>query len=285
MKVAIIGHGYVGKAMDRFFRRNFDIAIYGIATQPDRDAVRGADLAVICVPTPQTADGAADVSAVEDAVAWLDVPLIVIKSTVPPGTTDRLAKEYGKAVHFSPEFIGELSNFSAPWKYPDKSRVEMHSFTIVGGERASDVLEFFQRGQASDAHFVACAAVEAELAKYMENTFFALKVTFCNEFFDIIEAFGADYKRVRELWLLDPRFDPSHTLVFRHDRGFGGKCLPKDIAAIVAAAQANGCEPALLKAVIACNKARRSGVGAEAPPRVRARGNGHGHAGNGRAAV
>jgi nucleotide sugar dehydrogenase len=260
MKIAIVGHGYVGKGMERLFRNRFELGIVDTVTQPDRGAAKGADLAVVCVPTPQGPDGAADTSAVEEVVRWLDAPLILIKSTVPPGTTDRLAKETGKAVHFSPEYMGEPTWFVPPWKYPDPRAPETHDFVIVGGPKADFVLDFFVKVMAPNTRYMACTAIEAELAKYMENSWFAMKVTFCNEFARIAETFGIEYKKLRELWLLDSRMDPDHTIVFRDAPGFGGKCLPKDLAAIIAASTAAGYEPQLLKAVDATNRVLRRGM-------------------------
>jgi nucleotide sugar dehydrogenase len=258
MKIAIIGHGYVGKGMERLFAPKYELAIVDVATQPDRSVAAGADLAVVCVPTPESSSGAADVSAVEEVVRWVDAPLVLIKSTVPPGTTDRLARETGKAVHFSPEYMGEPTWFVPPWKYPDPRAPETHDFVIVGGEKADRVLDFFVTVMSPATRYMACTAMEAELAKYMENTWFATKVTFCNEFSRIADTFGVEYKKLRELWLLDPRMDPDHTIVFRDAPGFGGKCLPKDLAAIINASSEAGYEPQLLKAVQATNKVIRS---------------------------
>lgn len=261
-RIGIVGHGYVGQGMERLFSSAFDISIYepNLLHPPTqtRKAVMGVDLAVICVPTPMREDGSADILAVEESVAFLDAPLILIKSTVPPGTTDHLANKYMKAVHFSPEFMGEPKNFVPKWKYPDPRDPRKHDWVIVGGKNASEVLDYFVRVMSVDTRFHACTALEAELTKYMENAYFATKVTFCNEFARIAEAFGVDYKRLRELWLLDPRMEADHTAVFRDAPGFGGKCLPKDLSAIIAAAEKAGYEPGLLKAVRAVNDKLRA---------------------------
>jgi UDP-glucose 6-dehydrogenase len=99
------------------------------------------------------------------------------------------------------------------------------------------------------------------VAKYMENAFYATKVMFCNEFFDIARRFGVDYNELREVWLADPRISRDHTFVYPQDRGFGGKCLSKDTAAIIAASEQQGYTPALLRAVMAVNaKYRREDV-------------------------
>ena len=90
-------------------------------------------------------------------------------------------------------------------------------------------------------------AKTAELCKYMENAFLATKVAFVNQFYDLAEAWGVDYTELRELWLEDERIGRSHTLV-TEERGYRGRCLPKDMAAIIQAARQVGGAP-LLEAV------------------------------------
>lgn len=87
------------------------------------------------------------------------------------------------------------------------------------------------------------------MAKYMENTFFATKVTFCNQFYDLCLAMDVDYNKVRETWLLDPRIGRSHTFVYPDNRGYGGSCLPKDTAAIIYQGDEFYTDMSLLKAV------------------------------------
>lgn len=258
-KVGVVGYGVVGRSMVEMFGRAHDVSIYDKKMQLDKSAVLGVDLAVVCVPTPQKPSGSADVSAVEEVVGWLDADLILIKSTVPPGTVDRLVRETGKSICFSPEYIGEPRNFVQPWMYPDPDHSYMHDWVIVGGERASEVLDFFLPILSTDASFIACRAVEAELTKYMENTWLATKVTFCNEWARIAEVFGVDYKTLRELWLNDPRVDGSHTLVHPDAPGFGGKCLPKDTNAIVAASTVLGYNPKFLRELLRSNERYKEG--------------------------
>src|SRR5690606_4991275 len=114
---------------------------------------------------------------------------------------------------------------------------------------AGEVLDFFQRVMATTARYVACSAIEAELVKRVENAFLATKVTFANEMARIAAAHGVDWHTLRELWLLDSRVGRSHTAVFKDRPGFGGKCLPKDLSALIAEAGAAGVEASLLKAV------------------------------------
>jgi UDPglucose 6-dehydrogenase len=99
-----------------------------------------------------------------------------------------------------------------------------------------------------------CTAIEAEIIKYMENAYRATKVTFVTEFRRICETFGADWHTVRGGWLLDPRIEPAHTAAFASTPGFGGKCLPKDLAAIIRAAADAGYSPGLLSEVLHSNQ-------------------------------
>ena len=131
---------------------------------------------------------------------------------------------------------------------------------ILGGERSDTVpvADLYKTTFNSDVVIQQTDARTAELTKYMENCFLALKVTFCNEFFDLAERFGVDYNELRELWLLDPRIGRSHTFVFPSSRGFGGRCLPKDLDAAIAAARQLGYEPTLLEAAAKANRRFRA---------------------------
>lgn len=254
--IEIIGYGVVGKGMVNLFKGRFRLLINDPALKFASGEI--ADLAVVCVPTNMLPDGSADISIVEDVVSNCDSPLILIKSTVPPGTTEYLSKKYNKNICFSPEYMGESTYYTPFWKYPDPTNAASHTFVIIGGEKASDIANYFMKVMSVDTVYHLCSATEAELIKYAENTFFATKVTFCNEFYDICKAFGVDWKGVREGWLLDPRINKNHTLVFDDDRGFGGKCFPKDTNAIVKAAEVKGYTPNLLKAVLAVNEKIRN---------------------------
>lgn len=251
-KIAIVGMGIVGTGMYNLFKDQFEVIKYDIGG--DKEAVNKCDLAIICVPTNMQEDGTADTSIVDECVSWIEAPLILIKSTVPPTTTEMLSKKYNKSVCFSPEYMGESKNFTPFWKYADPKEAKMHDFVIVGGDNGSEILNYFMRVMAVDAHYISCTSREAELVKYMENSYFATKVAFCNEFYDIAKVFDIDFKKVREMWLLDSRIDRNHTLVFEWERGFGGKCLPKDTSAIVKASEEVGYSPIILKAVIKSNE-------------------------------
>lgn len=96
-------------------------------------------------------------------------------------------------------------------------------------------------------------AKTAEVIKYWKNTWGALKVTFVNEMFDVCKALGVDYYKAREGWLLDSRIEKAHTAVFVDERGFSGKCYPKDVNALARASEDAGYTPKLIRQVLANN--------------------------------
>jgi len=190
-------------------------------------------------------------------VKRLETPVILIKSTIEPGTTDRLRRETGKRIVFSPEYAGE-GRYWSPYKF-DKDMKEC-PFVIIGGPREDTnyVLDLLVPILGPKKFYYQVRAKEAEVIKYMENTYFGVKVTFANEMKRICDALGVDYYAVRTGWSLDPRVDPMHTMVFPNEPGFGGKCLPKDIQGIIRASQKAGYEPEFLKEVIRSNDRFRS---------------------------
>lgn len=91
----------------------------------------------------------------------------------------------------------------------------------------------------------------------MENAFFAMKVTFVNEMFDISQGLGVNFNKAREVWLEDPRIGRSHTFVFEDERGYGGKCLPKDMQNLITQSREVNVEPEILESIANKNKKYR----------------------------
>lgn len=215
-----------------------------------REEVDDCDLAIICVPTPSNKDGSCDISIVKEVVAWTKAPLILIKSTIKPGTTDALKRVYNKRICFSAEYMGEGNYFTPFWKYPDPTNPISHGFMVIGGdsEDCSDILDFFIPKLGPSTHVRIITALEAEIVKYAENTWGATKVIFAHLLRDICEKVGANWYQVREGWLEDPRVEEMHTAAFKK-RGFGGKCFPKDLIAFLKFCDENGLNHLLLRAV------------------------------------
>jgi len=253
MKIGVIGKGYVGKAIYNLFKDHYEI----VAKDKEGDylKINECDLSVVCVPTPMNKDGSCDTSIVEEVIKWIEAPLILIKSTVPPGTTFQLKRRWGKRICFSPEYVGEGGYYIPEWQYPHPTKIESHTFLVVGGDKkdTSEIVDIFQEKLGPTKKYVQTDANTAELTKYMENIWGAMKVTFSNEFYSIAKAFNVDYNELRELFLLDSRTEPMHTSVFPNKRGFAGKCYPKDLHGLIEATRQAGYESKLLEEVVDTN--------------------------------
>lgn len=265
-KIAVIGYGYVGKAVVDFFKGHYHGCIYDPHSKEVRsvskEEVNKCDMAVVCVPTPVGEQGQCDTTIVENTLGWLETPLIVIKSTVYPGFTDWALEAYGKRIVFSPEYIGEGKYQVQWWKdrgYPHPTDMKKHDFFIFGGERGAthEAIQYWLKVTGPDPKYIQTDPTTAEATKYMENTWGATKVRFCNEWADIAEVLGIDYAELRELFLLDGRTERMHTAVFDDQRGFGGKCFPKDLSAIIRRCEDESYEPTLLKSVRDGNKGEK----------------------------
>jgi UDPglucose 6-dehydrogenase len=178
---------------------------------------------------------------------------------VPPGTTKKLAEQHllGDQLVFSPEFIGE-GGYPVPyWEgVPHPTDMKLARFHIFGGSKVAvdNVLPYFQKVSGPFANYQSTDSTTAELVKYMENVWIANKVVFCNEFYDIAKVLGVDYNRLRELWLLDGRVGRSHTLVYPENRGFSGKCIPKDTIGFYRAVQKAGYESHIIRGLLEQNR-------------------------------
>ena len=253
-RVVVLGNGYVGSRIKSFFKDqpNIDVKVYdtnmsctNFTSIKDLNAWE-ADYAFIAVPTPMSEDGSCDTSIVEDMIHRVDAGVYIIRSTVSPGTTDRLARAYtAKNIVFSPEYFGETAN------HPLNDMSE-RAFHILGGSSDATALvcELYKEVY-QDCIFYCVDATTAEVIKYAENAYLGTKVVFVEELKCICDAIGVDFWKVREGWLLDPRINRSHTLPGKEGfAGFGGKCLPKDINAIAVASKRAGYYPHFIQAVL-----------------------------------
>ena len=238
MKIGIIGQGYVGGAIKMGFKEHYDIETYdkfdlAKSTRSSiKRVVEFTDVIFVCVPTPMRKDGTCYTGIVEEVIREInetaDGHIVVIKSTIPPGTTDRINAEYTKStVIFNPEFLTE-ANFIDDFK--NQNRI------ILGGDRkgTSKVRQLYSR-LFPQATIVKTGAKHAEMVKYFTNCFLATKVSFANEMKHICDSIDLDYDKVVEYATYDERLGKSHWSVPGPDGdlGFGGHCLPKDLSAMV----------------------------------------------------
>jgi len=250
MKVTVIGIGWVGKAMQQLFP---DAYIYSHGTTTrigTKEEANAGDIAFVCVPTPCIAEGKLDTSFVEEAVAWCACPLIVIRSTVNPGTCDYLSKKYNKAIVMQPEYLGETP---AHPMYDAKTR----KFLIIGGkqEDTRKLINLYATVYNANTTIRQVTAFEVEVIKLSENRAIAFKVAECQELYDVCEKTGVDYYTIRDaVYSDDPRFNLWWTFVYPDKRGFKSKCIPKDIYAWCAWAESAGYDPKITRGILTKNK-------------------------------
>lgn len=220
--ILIIGYGIVGKNMHQIYKNAdvYDKHIDEYSTKKDKTY----ECAFICVPTPSNKDGSCNTDHVEEAVEETKADIIIIKSTVPPKTTEYLKQKYNKNIVFSPEYFGETQHANVGY-----------DFVILGGDskdtfKASQIVQHYHTAFMKIYQY---DSTTAELIKYMENAYLATKVTFCNEFYRMAKELGVNYNELREGFIADPRVNPSHTFVYEQAPYYDSKCLNKDLPAIL----------------------------------------------------
>lgn len=256
IKIAIIGsEGYIGSSLNELFKDHAEIIGYDIKNNTSSQEVNNCKIAFVAVPTPPDESGKCDISIVEECVSWIETEIIVIKSTVIPGTTEYLSKKYKKRIVFCPEFFG-TSKYYIP---KEIGGLKEWPFYVFGGSKTDiePVLKFYQQVGGPTKKYLQTNSKTAEMLKYVDNSFFATKIIFFNEVYNICRKAGVNYNELRELLLNDKRINSMHTIVNTENgksKGFGGHCLPKDIQALSELSKELGVNSEFLKQVIKTNK-------------------------------
>ena len=231
IKVGIMGVGMVGGAMKRYFEKmgRAPLVFDKGTGEGSLAEVNQADIIFICVPTPYHSEsGGFDLSYVREACSNVQgSKVVVIKSTVVPGATEKLQKEFPQHQFlFNPEFLTELTA-DQDMQYPDR---QIMGYTKESYSVAQDAMMVLPLAPYERI----MPATEAELVKYFGNNWFALKVAYANQFFDLCQKLGVDYDNIKEAAAADKRIGRSHLEVWHKGyRGYGGKCLVKDIRAMI----------------------------------------------------
>jgi UDPglucose 6-dehydrogenase len=248
IKTAVIGFGWVGKSMFKLFPES---VVYDKPLgQGTIDQVNDCDIAFICVPTPCPDKDELDTSIVEEVIKWCLCPLIVIRSTVNPGFTARMAKKTHKHIVFQPEYLGETVGH--PMLDP-----AARQFMIIGGdsEDRRTLIELYTGVYNANINIRQTSALEAEVIKLSENRAIMFKVAQCQELYDACQAAQVDYYTIRDaVYGDDPRFNLWFTFIYPERRGANSKCIPKDVYAWQAWALSSGFDPALTVAMLEDNE-------------------------------
>lgn len=207
-----------------------------------RAAINACGVSFLAVPTPNLENGSLDTSIIDDVMSWCESDIVVIRSAVNPGTSDRLETE-GHNIVYQPEYIGE----GVSPALLDESKTP---FMILGGkpENRRKVIEKYQEVYNANIKIRQVTNLEAEVIKLSENRAIMYKVAQCQELYDACETAGVDYYTVRDaVYGDDPRFNLWHTFVYPDSRGANSKCIPKDVKAWSAWADNSELTDAMLK--------------------------------------
>lgn len=267
-QIGIIGQGFVGSAVREGMQNYFKV--FAFDKDPNKFSncsslfavVESTELTFLCVPTPMRKSGECDLSILNTALTDISESvkalnkkdyIVVIKSTIPPGTTEKLNTMYPLLdIVFNPEFLTEAN---AVDDYKNQNRI------VIGGERPSStkVKQVFAKAF-PNVPIIKTSSTIAEMIKYVTNTFLALKVSYANEMYQICQGLQIDYDKVIEYARYDNRLGNSHWSVPGPDGdfGFGGHCFPKDIAALQYLAKQLNVDTVVLNAAIDKNKEVRT---------------------------
>ena len=252
-KIGIVGQGFVGTAIREGLSHIFDMQTYdkfkkeASTCSSLQELSKKVEILFVCLPTPMNKDGSCNLSIIESVIEELDGysnnNIAIIKSTIPPGTTERLNSQcQNLKVVFSPEFLTE-ANFIDDFK--NQNRV------IIGGPRpaSTKVKNLFTKAFPGIT-IIKTGSNTAESVKYFTNCFLAVKVGFANEFKQICDRMDVDFDKVVEYGLYDKRIGSTHFSVPGPDGrlGFGGSCFPKDLNALISIASESGVKPLVLTA-------------------------------------
>jgi len=242
-KIGIIGRGFVGSAVEFGFSAqtgcDAEVKVYDKDSSKSLhtldETVNDSDFIFLSVPTPSNVDGSMHLGILESALSDIQAVnkrkgnIILIRSTILPGTTKELAKKFTKLnIVFNPEFLTERS---AKFDFINQSRF------IIGGRKrhTGRVAELFRWRFGDSVPCIETNWETAEMIKYMNNCFFATKVSFMNEMKLVSDKSNVDWDIAVEGFVRDGRIGHTHLNVPGPDGkwGFGGSCFPKDIQAMI----------------------------------------------------
>lgn len=274
--ISILGYGFVGSACGFLCEKNgIDYNVYDVQNK-DGDfnffdnvselvshSEKSFDINsyIICVPTPSDSQGNCDVSIVHKVLTQLDAAIskesyIFIKSTLKPGTCNKFHQEFPRLnIVFFPEFLKEATH---------KDDIYNAEFALVGISKDFDmgkykkVLKIIRLlyKHNSQIEILMKSFEECEIFKYTLNTFFATKITFFNEIYELCESMNVDYQKLKEMFPLDARIGNYGIHVPGYDRkyGYGGHCLPKEMLGMIKLQKELGLSSEFMRCVDERNK-------------------------------
>ena len=252
LKIGIIGLGTVGETVKYWFKKEkYPLFLYDKYKKIGSSIeVNKAEVVFICVPTPyhEKGDGYDDSAVIEALNNLSSSKIVVIKSTILPGSTKRFQKEFLQhKILFNPEFL-RYKTALKDFLYPNRQII---GYTPKSKRFAKRILNILPKAPYQKI----IPAKEAEMVKYFGNCFLALRVIFANQIYDLCQAFGVNYDIVKEVAGYDPRIGHSHFNIFQDGyRGYSGPCLDKDVKTLIQFAKFHKVKLSLLEAMDKINE-------------------------------
>ena len=265
MNIGIIGQGFVGNAVYQKLKKYYKVFTYDIQAKLCNsdlpEVLERCKIIFVCLPTPMNKDGSCNLDLLDNTLKEInrasmdmDGRIVVIKSTIIPGSTDKFQLDYQHIdLVFNPEFLTEAN---AVDDFENQTRL------LLGGplRATTKIKQIFSSVFRKTPRIIKTDANTAELVKYVTNAFLATKVSFANEMHQLCEGLDLDYDKIIEYATLDPRLGDSHWGVPGPDGdfGFGGHCFPKDLSALIEITKQLNTINNVLKAVQTTNNTVRS---------------------------
>jgi len=252
MKIGIIGRGAVGDAVYHGLAQiGHELNHYDIKdTNTTIQHMRDRDMVFVCVPTEAQHDGRCDTSIVED-VLWALADLgyrgiVIIKSTVPPGTTDRMLATHPELdICCVPEFLREKSAHT--------DFFDNHDVLIVGSHSTESAQTIVRAHKFIPQSVAIVKPIEAEISKYFNNVHNAMEIVFANAMYEVCQKLGADYQEILQAISHRANINISYLKCSENYRGYAGRCLPKDTLAWHALCQDLGLDISIFDSIVKDN--------------------------------
>jgi UDPglucose 6-dehydrogenase len=230
MIVGIIGLGVIGKANKDGFEHNLhNVVVHDLGLGTDIKNILGADLIYLCLPTPSAQNGDCDTSIIEGVIKQLGelkyLGPVVIRSTVPPGFTNMMkSRNPDLIIGFAPEFLRE--------RCATEDFITNHNLLAIGSDDKNLIDLVIDSHGSLPKNIQVMSSTEAELLKYYNNVYAALRITFANNIYELATKLNCNYNLIKNTYLLTKKSSGNYLDASESVRGFGGACLPKDTAAL-----------------------------------------------------
>ncbi len=231
MNIGIIGLGAVGSANKHgFVQLGHSVVEHDIKLDTKINDVLDCEICFLCVPTPQADDGSCDTSIIENVIKELNLysykGIVAIRSTVVPGFTQRMIDTYKNlTICFVPEFLRE--------RCAEEDFINNHKLLAIGTHDIQVYRKLVQAHGSYPEHTEHLTPNEAEVLKYYNNVYAALRVTFANVMYEVCEKLDCDYTTIKNAYIKTGKAKDMYLDVNPNLRGYGGMCLPKDTQAIM----------------------------------------------------